>query len=88
MIRPANNKILTKVIPNPNFVDGLELPEGSKPPAQRAKVIAAGAGTQDEVMEAKAGDVVLYSQGAGSVIVIDNEEYLMLNIRDIIGFDE
>ncbi len=88
MIRPANNNILTTPIENPNQQDGFTLPEGAKAPAQRAKVEAVGGGTQDEVMEAKAGDIVLYSLGAGRPIVIDDKEYLMLTIRDIIGFDE
>ena len=88
MIRPANSNILTTPIPNPNQKDGFALPEGAKAPAQRAKVEAVGAGTQDEAMEAKVGDVVLYSLGAGRTVIIDDKEYLMLRTADIIGFDE
>ena len=89
MIRPTNSHILTKIITKgPLTEEGLLLPEGAKAPAQRAKVIAVGSGTDLEPMEAKVGDVVLFTKGAGREVLIDDEEYLMLTTREVIGFDE
>jgi chaperonin GroES len=44
-----------------------------------------GAGTQDEKMELKVGDLVLYGKYAGTELSVEGNDYLIMNQSDILA---
>lgn len=69
---------------------GILLPENSVSKSQIGKVVAVGDGrtTNDGIvipMVLEPGDNILFDKFAGTVIVVDDEELLLLNEYDVIG---
>ena len=64
---------------------GIIIPDTAKEKPQKGKVVAVGAGTADEKMEVKAGDMVLFGKYSGTEITIDNKEYLIMRQSDILA---
>ena len=49
-------------------ISGIIIPDTAKEKPQKGKVVAVGAGTNDEKMEVKKGDTVLYGKYSGTEI--------------------
>ena len=64
---------------------GLIIPDSAKEKPQQGMVVAAGKGTNDEEMEVKENDRVLYGKFAGTEVTIDGKDYLILNQTDILA---
>ena len=64
---------------------GIIIPDSAKEKPQRGTVAAVGAGTKDEPMTVKVGDVVLYGKYAGSEINHEGTEYLVMRESDLIA---
>ena len=56
---------------------------GEKP--QFAEVVAVGPGTEDEPMQLKVDDKVIFSQYAGTPVKYNDVEYIIMNQRDILA---
>ncbi len=67
---------------------GIILPGQAKEKPQMAEIVAVGPGTEDEKMEVKAGDTVIFSQYAGTEIKYQGEEYTILTQRDVLAIVE
>ncbi|MBQ0078908.1 MAG: co-chaperone GroES [Eubacterium sp.] len=59
---------------------------GEKP--NFATVVAAGPGTEDEPMELKEGDRIVYAQYAGTPIKHNGVDYIIMQQRDILAVFE
>ena len=55
---------------------------------QIAEVLAVGPGTQDDPMELKVGDKVIFSPYGGTEIKYGGEEVVVMNHRDILAVVE
>ncbi len=64
---------------------GLYIPDTAKEKPQQGTVIAVGGGKQDEPMELKVGDVVLYGKYSGTEINSEGKDYLMMRQSDVMA---
>lgn len=88
-VKPINRKILVKRIEEEIKKGGIIIPDTAKEKPQKGKVIeVAKVGKDDEPMQVKKGDKVLFGKYAGTEIEIDNEEYLIMAEDDILAIYE
>jgi chaperonin GroES len=64
---------------------GIIIPETAKEKPQKGTVIAVGPGTEDEKMEVKKGDVVLYGKYSGTELTIEGKDYLIMKQSEILA---
>lgn len=69
---------------------GIYLPDTAKERPQKGKVVAVGPGRVNDEgkrleMTVKVGDKVIYGKYAGTEIVIDGDEYLIVNESEILA---
>jgi chaperonin GroES len=62
---------------------GIIIPDTAKEKPQKGIVVAAGPGTEDEKMEVKKGDTVLYGKYSGTELTIDGKDYLIMKQSEI-----
>lgn len=88
-IKPLGNRVVIKrVEAEEKTASGIVLPGQAKEKPQMAEIIAVGPGTEDEKMEVKVGDTVIFSQYAGTEIKYQGEEYTILTQRDVLAIVE
>ncbi|HEY1014580.1 MAG TPA: co-chaperone GroES [Herpetosiphonaceae bacterium] len=91
-IRPLADRVVIKPqAKEEKTKTGLFLPDtASKEKPQQGQVVAVGEGRLDDngkriAMSVKAGDTVLFAKYAGTEIKLDDEDYLILAEKDILG---
>jgi chaperonin GroES len=77
LIRPKRQDEMTE--------GGLYIPDMAKDRPMEGYVVAVGPGDGETDINIEAGDRVLYSRYAGTDIVLDGQEYLILAAGDILG---
>lgn len=88
-IKPLGNRVVIKRLEaEEKTASGIVLPGQAKEKPQMAEIIAVGPGTEDEKMEVKVGDTVIFSQYAGTEIKYQGEEYTILTQRDVLAIVE
>jgi len=93
-IRPLADRIVVKVIEETQqTTGGIFIPDSAREKPQRAEVLAVGPGKvldsgAREEMEVKVGDIVLFTRYGGSDVKMDNAEYKILSVKDILGIIE
>jgi len=63
---------------------GIIIPDSAKEKPLQGKVVLVGADKNDEPMEIKAGDTVVYGKYAGTELSIDNEDFLLMSQSDVL----
>lgn len=85
-IKPLGEKVVIKRLEaEEKTQSGIVLPGQAKEKPQIAEVVAVGPGTEDDKMELKVGDFVIFSQYAGTQIKYQGDEYTILSQRDILA---
>ena len=85
-IKPLADRVLVKPIEaETTTASGLIIPDSAKEKQQEGTVIAIGNGTKDEPMTVKVGDTVLFGKYAGSELVLEGSEYLIMREADILA---
>jgi len=93
-IKPLGDRIVVERIEQEEkTAGGIIIPDNAKEKPKQGKVLAVGAGAKDEngkriAIDVEVGDVVLFTQWAGSEIKLDGKEYLVLKESDVIGVIE
>ncbi len=92
-VKPLGDRVLVKPQPaEEKTASGLYIPDTAKEKPQRGTVIAVGPGRIEDgkhiEMSVKEGDVVIFGKYAGSEIVLDGEEFLIMRETDILGILE
>lgn len=93
-IKPLLDKIVIKVIDeSEKTTGGIFIPDSAKEKPQKGEVVAVGAGRildngQREPMDVKAGDKVLYAKYSGTDVKVENIEYKILGIKDVLAIIE
>lgn len=93
-IKPLLDRIVIKVIDDVQQTQGgIFIPDSAKEKPQKGEVVAVGQGKilengNREEMDVKAGDKVLYAKYAGTDVKIDNVEYKILSIKDVLAIIE
>ena len=82
-MKPLGERVILKLaVPDVRTAGGIYLPATSQEKITEGIITAVGTLTEDIV---KVGDKVVYDKYAGTQIVIDNLEYLIININDILA---
>ena len=85
-IKPLGERVVIKRLEaEEKTQSGIVLPGQAKEKPQMAEVVAVGPGTEEDKMELKVGDLVIFSQYAGTQIKYQGEEYTILSQRDILA---
>ena len=90
-VKPLNDRVLVvRVEEEQKTRGGIIIPDTAKEKPMEGKVVAVGAGKQDEKgkrvpLDIKAGDRVLFSKYAGTEIKIEGVEHLFMREDDILG---
>jgi chaperonin GroES len=94
-IRPLHDRILVKRLleEEEERRGGIIIPDTAKEKPQRGKVIAVGSGRildsgQRVPLDIKVGDQVLFAKWGGNDIKLGEEEYLILEEKDVLGVIE
>jgi chaperonin GroES len=92
--RPLHDRVLVRRIEAAEKTPGgIIIPDTAKEKPVEAEVLAVGAGARDETgrvipLDVKAGDRVLFGKWAGSEVLIDGEERLIIKEAEILGVIE
>jgi len=90
-LKPLGDRVVVKQEPSEEKTQsGIVLPDTAKEKPQMGTVIAVGAGRvldngQRVPLEVKIGDKVIYAKYGGTEVKLDNEEYIILQERDILA---
>jgi len=93
-IKPLGDRIVVERIEQEEkTAGGIIIPDSAKEKPKQAKVLAVGAGAKDEngkriPVDVQVGDIVLFTQWAGSEIKMDGKDLLVLKESDVIGVIE
>ncbi|MBM7559956.1 co-chaperone GroES [Marinitoga litoralis] len=83
-VRPLGNRLLIKpVIEEKKTEGGIVLPDTAKEKPMRAEVVAVG--NIDSDVELNIGDHVIFAKYSGTEIKIDDEDYILIDVDDILA---
>lgn len=85
-IKPLGARVVIKMVEaEERTASGIVLPGQAKEQPQTAEVVAVGPGTEEEQMELKVGDKVVFTKYAGTEIKYQGAEYTIINQKDILA---
>ena len=85
-IKPLGDRVVIKRLEaEEKTASGIILPGQAKEKPQMAEVLAVGPGTEDVKMELAVGDMVIFSQYAGTEVKFEGEEYTIMGQKDILA---
>jgi len=80
--KPLGERVLVERTEVENkTASGIIIPDNAKEKPQTAKVVAIG----DKVEDVRVGDTIMFEQYRGAELKLEGEEYLILNIENVIG---
>ncbi|RUM62765.1 MAG: co-chaperone GroES [Sulfurospirillum sp.] len=80
--KPLGDRLLIQRVEESNTTaSGIIIPDNAKEKPSKGKVIAIGS----EVEDIKVDDTVVFGKYSGNEIVLDGEEYLIMESSDIFG---
>ena len=85
-IKPLGDRVVIKRLEaEEKTASGIILPGQAKEKPQMAEVVSVGPGTEDVKMELAVGDMVIFSQYAGTEVKFEGEEYTIMAQRDVLA---
>ncbi|MCU1430278.1 MAG: Co-chaperonin GroES [Actinomycetia bacterium] len=91
-LQPLEDRIVVRTAEaEATTISGLVIPDTAKEKPQQGEVLAVGPGRRSEQsgeiipVDIAVGDTVVYSKYGGTEIVIDGEDLLILNARDVLA---
>ena len=86
----ADRIVITPLKQDEVTASGLVIPDTVKEKPQQGEVVAVGPGRLDDngkrvAIEVSVGDRILYAKYTGTEIKLDNNEYIVLNEKDILA---
>ena len=83
-VKPLGERLLIKPIKEEKKTEGgIVLPDTAKEKPQKAEVIAIGDKVED--LDIQVGDKVIFAKYAGTEIKIDDEDYIIIEVNDILA---
>ncbi|RAO99103.1 molecular chaperone GroES [Petrotoga sp. 9PW.55.5.1] len=83
-VKPLGNRLLIKpIVEEKKTEGGIVLPDSAKEKPQKAEVKEVG--KLEEDYDIKVGDKVIFSKYAGTEIKIDDEDYIIIDIDDVLA---
>jgi len=92
--RPLHDRVLMRRIEQDNKTSGgIIIPDTVQEKPMEGEIVSVGTGMRDESgkvvpLDVKAGDRVLFSKWAGTEVMLDGEELLVMKEADIMGVIE
>ncbi len=88
-IKPLADRVLIQPTPaEETTLSGIIIPDSAKEKPLKGTVLAVGAGTKDEEMVIKEGEVVLYGKYAGTEIEVEGEKLIIMRQSDLLAVCE
>ncbi len=85
-VKPLGDRVLIEPLTaEEKTASGIIIPETAKEKPQKGTVIAVGPGTNDEKMEVKKDDVVIYGKYSGTEITIEDKDYIIMKQSEILA---
>jgi chaperonin GroES len=85
-IKPLGARVVIKKMEAEEKTEaGLLLSGSAKEKPQQAEVLAVGPGTEEEPMQLKVGDIVIFSRYGGHELKYKGVEYTIINQKDILA---
>ncbi|MDO5037923.1 MAG: co-chaperone GroES [Tissierellia bacterium] len=86
-IKPLGKRVLIKKFEVENqTASGIVLPDSAKEESNMAEVIAISKELmEDDDLDIKVGDKVIYSKYAGTEVEIEKEEVILINHKDLLA---
>jgi len=83
-VKPLGERLLIKPIKEEKKTEGgIVLPDTAKEKPQKAEVVAIGDKVED--LDVQVGDKVIFAKYAGTEIKIDDEDYIIIDVNDILA---
>lgn len=83
-LKPLGNRVvLQELEAEEKTPSGIILPDSAKEKPQEAVVVAVGPGDEKSEMQVKEGDRVIYAKYSGTDVKLDDEEYIIIDQKDI-----
>ena len=80
--KPLGDRLLVERVEEVNTTaSGIIIPDNAKEKPSQGKVLAIGS----DVEEVNVGDTVVFGKYAGTDLVLDDKEYLVMELSDILG---
>jgi len=88
LIPLADNVLVKSAMEEETTASGIILATATKEKSVVSEVVAVGPGTEENPMTVKAGDKVIVRKLAGQDLKLDNEEYSIVRVADILAVVE
>ncbi|MCB4751252.1 MAG: co-chaperone GroES [Sulfurovum sp.] len=80
--KPLSKRLLIERVEEANTTaSGIIIPDNAKEKPSRGNVLAVG----NDVEDIKVKDIVVFGKYAGTELILDNKEYLVLEVSDVLG---
>jgi len=84
MVKPLGERLLIKpIIEEKKTAGGIVLPDAAKEKPMKAEIVEVGKLPEDCTL--KVGDKVIYNKYSGTEIKIDDEDYIIIDLNDILA---
>ena len=89
-MRPLHDRVVVKRIEEEERTKGgIIIPDTAKEKPQEGRVLAVGQGRREDGKvikpDVKAGDRILFGKYAGTEVILDGEEHIIMREEDILG---
>ncbi|HHO65274.1 MAG TPA: co-chaperone GroES [Epsilonproteobacteria bacterium] len=80
--KPLGDRLLVERVEEVNTTaNGIIIPDNAKEKPSRGKVLAIG----NDVEDVNVDDVVVFGKYSGTELVLEDKEYLVLEVSDVLG---
>lgn len=85
-LKPLADRVLIEpAAAEEKTASGIYIPDTAKEKPQKGTVVAVGAGTKENPVTLKVGDVVLYGKYAGTELRLEGKDYLIMRENDVLA---
>lgn len=85
-LKPLADRVLIEPAPaETTTASGIIIPDTAQEKPQKGTVVAVGAGTKENSITVKVGDVVLYGKYSGTELKLEGKSYLIMRENDLLG---
>ena len=85
-LKPLADRVLIEPAPaETTTASGIIIPDTAQEKPQKGTVVAVGAGTKENLITVKVGDVVLYGKYSGTELKLEGKSYLIMRENDLLG---
>ncbi len=89
--RPLHDRVLVRrVEAEAKTAGGIIIPDSAQEKPQEGEVVSVGTGTKAEdgtvtALDVKAGDKILFGNWSGTEVILDGEDLIIMQEKDILG---